>query len=252
MLIPSQKRIKRSVDLEPQADAAVKATQEKFPSYKRPSIGSLLSSLANDILGLSEANAAKLLRAVSELEEGCRHECEMIPGFEEMRKREAQLQLERIDELRQILSVVAGPNQAMEPMRRIKMSDMSVLVPDNPSSWVIVNEEEAPQSDEAIIVEVRNGKQYDMPHFIFFDNSKDKKEEREIDEAISKVYPRYRQVVMANRVIPKFDSAGKLVNADEWAHSPATGYFQAGPNDPIHGNPYGIEIIPDLPETKRR
>lgn len=245
MLTPLQKRIKRSVDLDPQADAAVKATQEKFPSYKRPSIGALLSSLANDILGLNETNASRLLRAVTELEDSCRLEHEDIPGFEEMRKRDSQLQIERLDELRQILSIVAGPSQAIEPMRRIRMSGKSILVPDDPSSWVVVNEDYASQSDEAIIVEVRNGKRYGIPHFIFFDDSANKKGEREIDEAISRVYPQYRQTVINNRVTPKYDSTGKLINADEWARSPATGYFPAGPNDPVHGNPYGIEIIPD-------
>lgn len=137
-------------------------------------------------------------------------------------------------------------------MKKIELADGYILVP---NSLIILNLDEAHNCKNAIIVECKNSKKYNIPTFIYFTNSSsidefDKSDYQLIHQKCKQYYEDFTWV-LANQVTPIFDPDDSmlLLNQDEWNSAPNIGYFLIyANNDPILGNPYsknpyGIQLF---------
>lgn len=94
--------------------------------------------------------------------------------------------------------------------------------------WILVNPEDAEKCEHVCIVEFRNSRLYNAPHFCFFTNvemGKDYNEE-EINRRCAEKWPDFNKL-LGMHVELKRDPKNPAVylNLDEWNRSPQIGYF---------------------------
>ncbi|GAA0106722.1 hypothetical protein UT300013_33460 [Paraclostridium sordellii] len=128
-------------------------------------------------------------------------------------------------------------------MKRIEIEDGYVIIPDD---WIVLNENEAKDCRYVGVVEVKNGSDYDAPHFIFFSrnpiNELTDIDTDNIDKECCFKFPKYSEI-LEKKVHLRFDKNRKPINLDEHLKSPIPGYF--GIQDQGNGNfyPFGAMIF---------
>lgn len=242
MIFQTPKRIKRSVDLNEETDFHI--DQYRGLLAKKgitASRGAVVDNGLGPLLSLSPEQAAKLKQFVDREHASSEELLNATPSSDKFSRAKRERETSALKGLSEVLETLADGVIPDQLMRKIPMlGGEALLIPDDPENWVVANEDDAPYSDKATIVEVRNGPKYGMPHFVVFHRGEIVAEF--IDEVVTRVCPAYESV-LAKRVTPRYDSDGNFLNLDEWDASPAIGRFPAMPHNPVHGNPYGIEII---------
>lgn len=242
MLFNSPKRIKRSVDMSEGTDYYVDHYRDLLSKLGTTvSRGAVIDSVLPSLLSLSPTQAVKLAQAIERERKLSQSLYESTPECDGLTRNELSAEIETWGKLKAVLDVLSDGHAPIQPMVKISMSDgMAVLIPDDPSNWIVANPLDAPLANRATIVEVRNGKIYDVPHFVVF-HSGDASTEA-IDEIVIRAFPKFEEI-LNRRVDPRYDAEGNFLNLAEWNSSPAIGRFPALPNNHVLGNPYGIEII---------
>lgn len=242
MFFQAPKRVKRSVDLNEETDFRIDHYRDLLKKRGvTASRGAAIDNGLGPLLSLSPEQAAKLKQFVDREHASSEKILNATPSSDKFSWAKRERETSALQGLSEILETLADGVIPDQPMRKIPMlGGKALLVPDDPENWVVANEDDAPYSDKATIVEIRNGSKYGMPHFVVFHRGEIVAEF--IDEAVTRVCPEYESV-LAKRVTPRYDSDGNFLNLDEWDASPAIGRFPAMPHNPVLGNPYGIEII---------
>ena len=242
MLFNQPKRIKRSVDMSEGTDYHVDRYRILLNKCgMTASRGAVIDAVLSSLLPLSPKQAVKLAQSVERERKLSQSLFESTPESDEFTRNELCEEVKTWEKLKSILDVLADGLTPVQPMKKIPMANgMAILVPDDPDNWIVANPLDASFADKATIVEVRSGASYNVPHFIVFHNGEVSADC--IDDIVIRGFPEFREV-LNKRVVPQYDSEGNLLNAAEWDSSPAIGRFPAMPNNPVLGNPYGIEII---------
>lgn len=242
MLFTSPKRIKRSVDMSEGTDYHVDRYRSLLNKCgMTASRGAVIDVILSSLLSLSPKQAVKLAQSVDRERKLSQSLFESTPESDGLTRNELREEVGSWEKLKSILDVLADGLAPVQPMKKISMAnDMAVLIPDDPDGWIVANPMDAPFADKVTIVEVRNGVSYGVPHFVVFHNGEVSTDI--IDGIVIRAFPEYREI-LNKRVEPRYDTEGNLLNAAEWDSSPAVGRFPALPNDPVTGNPYGVEII---------
>lgn len=118
-----------------------------------------------------------------------------------------------------------------------------------PRGWIVTNPEDAVLSNYAGVIEIRNGDQYDAPHFLFFLEehpvSELTEEERLsiLRDATSK-WPRLSEV-QDDIVELQYGPDGGVLNQKEYIQSPCIGFFPIWDEGqyPLGDPPYGAVVI---------
>ena len=235
-------KLKRSVDLSIETDAAIDHFRELFEKQgHRLSRGTVIDVVLNAVLNLRPDQAFYLLGESRSRLQSSKALLDATNSADEIAHAEAESTCQRWENVIELFSVLANGYVRPKPMKKIQMQGRSLIVPDS-DDWIVVNPCDAPYSTVATVVEIRNGAEYNMPHFVYFEDGN--APTNVIDRAILAVYPAYRKVLDA-KVDIQVDAQGEYVNLDEWANAPTPGYFPAQPNNPTTGNPYGVMIILD-------
>ena len=97
------------------------------------------------------------------------------------------------------------------------------ILPDA-DDWVFVNQAAASRCDNVFVLEVRNGRAFEVPHFVYFKNGETCSND-EMVEAVEPIWPRIREIESA-QVVPAYDRNGEFLNYEEWDNSPTIGVFR--------------------------
>lgn len=234
-----EQRIKRSVDLSQDTDGYLDHFRDLAARKSPPlSRGAALDIVAKATLSLTPDEAAEISHAVSKVLRAAQERLEGISSTNEYTYSEANASVERLTDFVELLDILSDGRRAPAPMRRIDMRGKRLYIPDS-DDWYVLNDQHAAISDEATIVEVKDGSRFGIPHFVYFDNGETAT--NLIDEKILDVFPEYREV-LARQVKPLYDADGNFLNANEYARSPIRGYFHPLPLNALMGNPYGVHI----------
>ena len=140
----------------------------------------------------------------------------------------------------------------LKSMKKIELFDGYILVP---TDFIFLNVDDAKNCRNAIIIECKNSKKYNIPVFMFFTNfsSIDELGENDYQFIYEKCIQKYKNFswILANQVTPIHDPDKPmfLLNKDEWDSAPNIGYFFVlAKNDsllqnPYLKNPYGIQLF---------
>ncbi|BAK45823.1 hypothetical protein [Eggerthella sp. YY7918] len=118
-----------------------------------------------------------------------------------------------------------------------------------PSSWCLVNPEDAPYAQYAGVIEIKGGERYKAPHFLFFLKDHDVKditnsERDEIIDAAASIWPDLRKV-QADEVALEYGPDGGIANMAEYSAAPCIGMFGLFDQGeyPLGEPPFGAEIV---------
>lgn len=234
-------RVKRSVDLSVGVDVALDEFRELVAKHGTSlSRGAAIDVILSAVLQLKPSQANRLLKTATHELGSAQAILDSTSLVDALSYRNALKEVETWKQVTELLDILGDGYEDRPPMRSIGMKGSRVLVVPDSDGWILVNEEDAPDCTEATIVEVKNGAQFNAPHFVYFNNGK--AATHVIDAAIIEIYPPYKDILAA-RVEPKRDESGSYVNLDELKNAPIPGYFPALPDDPMAGNPYGVVLI---------
>ncbi|MGO5337911.1 hypothetical protein ACTQZS_14120 [Bilifractor sp. LCP19S3_H10] len=126
-------------------------------------------------------------------------------------------------------------------MHAIQLKNGTLLIPNN---WLILDNADPKKCQYAGVVEVQNGDRYNIPHAVFFTNSKYGKDYskdfiRSITDLCRKKIPTFadmeKDIVQPQR---ENGSYGPLLNAEKYLASPKIGFF----NIPVEGDPVYFSV----------
>ena len=132
-------------------------------------------------------------------------------------------------------------------MMRVDMENGYLICPDN---WVVYEfEGNKPENCQyAHVVEVRNGSKYNLPHVVWFSNTKDSALTgdtlEELYASLNEVDPNFENAY-EDRVEPTFDSMGNVTNSEKYLNAPTYGCFPIkdyDPDDPKVNYPLGAMV----------
>lgn len=136
----------------------------------------------------------------------------------------------------------------IKDMKRIDIQNGYVVFP---KDWILIDWNNPATSQNAFVIEVVDEKnQYQMPHFLFFDESMKTVEaqKNKIFEKAAEAYPRFRKILKleVEPVYGEEDDKGfrKILNPDEYLNAPKSLIFKiadAG-NELIMNYPYNAKV----------
>ena len=240
----NEKRRKISVDI----DADVEKLLEQNKRGERGmSYTSTINELIRAVLGLKPELRRTLSEFCEEEYRKANSEAHLPGSFAYEDQRETLIQLDRLYcLLNQNVSIDERPAPKQVKMQRIAIKSGTLIVPED---WILVEWDEASDSDYVGVIETRNGSKYDLPHF-FFHSRKEISELTDIEEETvlkhcCEVYPAFREV-LRRRVKPVFED-GIMVNREEYRVAPEPGIFgipvAGSRGDDERDYPYGAMII---------
>ncbi|MDU1587022.1 MULTISPECIES: hypothetical protein [Clostridium] len=218
MLKKKNSKIKKSIDF---TEESVKLLDDYKEINEVSSYSDIVNFLIETFLGLNK-NVKKTLWRASDLE---------LKDF--TRKLNNELPYEREENRKienQYMKLIRFFNDGKEVevdqrMKRIDIEDGYVIFPDD---WLVVYNHNPINSKYAGVVEVKNGTEYNAPHFLFFSekpiNQLTENDIELIDKECSVIFPKYKDI-LRDYVPLIFDKEHKPINLDEHITSPIPGYF---------------------------
>lgn len=136
-----------------------------------------------------------------------------------------------------------------EKMKKVQIENGYALFP---SDWVCIDEDNAKNCQYVGVIEVMNGKEYNMPHFVFFSefpiNEIRGDSEDELYDKVENEFPKFKNI-RAMQVEPVYDEDHNILNAELWRKAPTIGIFSM-PTYGVHSSfPAGAMIV--LNETPK-
>lgn len=136
-------------------------------------------------------------------------------------------------------------------MQKISLKNGYLLIPED---WIIVNPEVSTSTNYAAVIECRNFRKYNVPHFVYLNNIKYEKDyddnfEKEFYKMCTTIWPQFKEIEKlsnSNQPIEDPDNKGKYLNIKEHLSAPIIGIFSiVEQNDMLTTEeaPYGAMII---------
>jgi len=132
--------------------------------------------------------------------------------------------------------------ERIDTMKRVEISDGYGIVP---VEWIEIPFDRTMDAEYIGVVEVKNGKDYNVPHFYFCSQKPIRfitDEEQDIIEKACAQQSLSFKNAMRHKVELVVDENGKYINGKEWLSAPRVGIFQI----PEHGDkeqfPYGAMV----------
>lgn len=200
----------------------------------------IVNSLIHILLGLDDSIKKKLTHT-------CLSEINLLEqptprgAYEQLRNNEIKEQYQHL-----IHFLNYGKELPVENcMKKIAIQDGYVIFPDD---WVVLNISESSISNYVIVVEVKNGSEYNAPKFIYFtQKAPGTLTDYDCDlidaECIMK-FPAYQRI-LDDHISLMFDKNHNPINLKEANESPTPGYFfiQEYKKSSYNSYPYGAMII---------
>lgn len=113
-------------------------------------------------------------------------------------------------------------------MKKIDIFDGYVIFPND---WIIIENQNPNDSNFVGVIEVRNAKKYNIPHFLFFSKFPIRKlsafDEKIILEHCENAYSDFKKII-SMQVEPVYDNNNNILNIESWREAPHIGFFQIG------------------------
>ena len=119
-------------------------------------------------------------------------------------------------------------------MAKYRMKDGYLIVP---KEWIVLNPQFEGEYRFAGVVECRNSAKYDIPHFVFFTDTRyacdyDDYFRQTVQEWCIEKWPRFREIIRQEvKLVSDPENPGKYLNAEEHLASPVIGLFHILRND---------------------
>lgn len=114
-----------------------------------------------------------------------------------------------------------------------------------PGDWILVNPDDAYKYMRAYVVECRNSEKYNIPHFIYFDDLRERDKEfyNIVENAIVEIYPDFQKIIDSQISAEYKDGEAKtyynITNKEAYFSAPAVGIFL-------------VETLPEIREMRLR
>lgn len=211
-------KIKKSIDF---TDESVRLLDVYKEIHEISSYSDIVNFLVETFLGLNKDVKKTLLRA-----------CDLeLKDFTNTLKNESPY--ERIENKKienEYIKLLSFFNDGEElevdhKIKRIDIEDGYVIFPDD---WFVIYNNNPEKSRYVGVVEVKNGTEYNAPHFLFFSekpiNQLTEKDIMILDKECSLKFPKYKEI-LRDYVPLIFDKENKPINIEEHLASPIPGYF---------------------------
>lgn len=239
MLIKIPKKKKLSIDF----DMENYELLVQFASKQKISNSQVINFLIENLLSLSTEAKKQYAKSTTEQLGLLRQK---YSGCQEFEANETERQIAILQNLLSFFSEQKDfdtETECEKNMKRIEMINSFVIFP---TDWVVANLIEAKDCNYAGVVEVRNGKRYNMPHILFFSEKPivelSKDEEEKILDTCAACYPPFSQI-RTQQVEPVYDDNNIMINSDTWNSAPTIGIFAIGEYGKALSFPAGAMII---------
>lgn len=221
-------KVKLGTTILVQSDDAIDKFKSRYPrEYKTP--GEVIDLMVDFCLNVNPSAAAELSdfckqraeaagRELDKLEKGS---AESLHSAEIRGKRDY---FEALASHMERFALSAQGDDAGPAMRRVEMCGGAYAILPDADDWVFVNQAAASRCDNVFVLEVRNGRAFEVPHFVYFKNGETCSND-EMVEAVEPIWPRIREIESA-QVVPAYDRNGEFLNYEEWDNSPTIGVFR--------------------------
>lgn len=232
---PDKKKI--SIDFTEENYKIITEFAKKF----NESNSSIVNYLISHFLPLDQTAKRMLARACMDSME---KEKQQFSSLGEYAKEEAHKRIKMYEDL--ILFFTEGKGYVLgveNAMRKIEILDGYVIFPND---WILIENQKPKDSRYVGVVEVKNGEEYNMPHFVFFSSNpiaeRTNIEEEDILVGCQFAHPEFGKI-KAMQVEPVYDENKIMINAELWKRSPLIGMFSI----PTYGKdtlfPQGAMIV---------
>lgn len=247
---------KRTIDINDGNDAVLEALKrEKGIGY-----GTTINGLIQAVCRPDSKAKEELLEFIKQRLRILNRQMDAAAGYEaEKLMQTAQTYQELAKYLNDGIAIGIDEINAEPVMIKIQMKDRYLIVPDD---WIVLNPEEAEQCENALVVEVRQGKRKKtIPHFIFFHNLErgvpfDATFCDMVSRKCVKKYPGFQEFIdfknshPDTRLKPDPEDPGHFLNEEDVLYGPQIGFFPVYVRGERilgkYGNyepPYGVQII---------
>lgn len=213
-------------------------------------LGEAIDYVAGALLDMTPAAATRLLKACMDERHRseqalARKHIDSTEGFSydaEKKTVDCYLRLEGLLNRYADSSMLRG---LINPRRRVELADGASVVFPDVDDWIEVNPSEAGASSIVYVVEIKNGKKYSAPHFVYYSRADAEPVDRAVMiNEIAGIWPEIRKV-QDEEIAPVYDKTGFMVNYREMLDAPMIGVFEIGdaasfaPGDAV---PYGAMV----------
>lgn len=204
---------------------------------------SVINYLVEHFLQLAPDIKRKLAKAVYEALEEYKAKYAECEPYEE---KEIEKQIGILRDLEMFFTNGKGYSEE-EKMKKVVIDGGYAIFP---SDWVCIDEENAHNCKYVGVIEIQNGKEYNVPHFVFFSefpiNDIRGSLEDDLYLKIELKYPKFKNV-RAMQVEPLYDEDNNLLNGELWRKAPTIGTFTM-PTYGVHNSfPAGAMIVRNEP-----
>lgn len=231
--------------------------REKIEEIKNTyglSYGDTINTVLNAVLSMSPETSARLLDI---LKSEMRSINTKLKVSGEYGNEKLNQQLKEYDNLAKCFNgwqfVSPDDLKPFEKMQEIRIKNGTLICP---SDWILINPEEAAESEYAGVVECNNSVIYKTPHFVWLRkdpsvNNFSPEEEEKVKKMCVAKWPPFEDIIQKQVSLePDPDNLGSYTNLDDWMKSPAIGYFTIIPDDsPLYEAdkepPFGAKIKRD-------
>lgn len=227
-------------------------TLDKIKTDQRSSYGTTINELIEVFFNTPESVKKELVEFIIQKLKQLYKQMDTTDDFnfkEISEKTQAYINIAALFNNRKSLS--ANEIDSAVTLRKIPMKNGFLICPEE---WIIVNPEEAKDSEYACVLECRNSSKYGIPHFLIFSNCETVKSysqlyEESIYRKCCSAYPKFSEILeMQVTPIDDPDNPGLILNTDEWIGAPNIGLFDVYiQDDPKYGikynPPFGARIV---------
>lgn len=174
--------------------------------------------------GLDEAVSRPILSVIDDEIGGRKN---LLKGAGTVQANNIVSQIKQLEGLRSLLTVYWSPDNS-EDFQKIKLKKGHLKCP---LDWLLINPQDAPTSSRAYVVECLNASRYNIPHYVYFDDLKERNEDfyKKVENEIVKVYPEFQKVI-DKQVEAEYEEGepqtfAHITNLEEYSSAPTIGIF---------------------------
>lgn len=198
----------------------------------------LINHLVCDVLGADEEIKREMAIHAYQKALELKTEASQTAGFHKkplIQRSEQYMDLFNLLTLGQDITVPVN-----ESMQRIDLKNGYLLCPDD---WIWLDICDPAASTGAIVIEFRNAEKHHLPHFVFaIDGDLNDEIEKAALKAAAAKSQEYKKLSMMYQD-PRFDGAGRMLNAKEYNEQPVPGFFSVERLGTSDNYPYGAMIV---------
>lgn len=220
MLKRNQEKKKLSIDFDVENYNAM----QEFSQKHRMTNSSIVNYLVNHFLRLSHKTKIKFAKATAEQIDTLKKSFATCQEYEAI---ELEEQISVLQDL--LLFFTDGKGYVEDEPQKMKKTEIQNGYVIFPTDWIVVDDSNAKYCDYVGVIEVRNGKSYNAPHFVFFSEFPINKLTDSLKDTILRkcelVHPDFRKI-RSMQLEPVYGDNNEILNADLWMKAPIIGFFQ--------------------------